>query len=136
MSKARFWCLTLFSGDEFKLPEHPLDLIGDKVDGKSVTYAIAGYETCPQTERLHCHVYVEFKNPRAMGGVKNWIGSNSAHCEPRREKDSNKASILYCKGYEKREEGKEEPADWPEEYKGYQFKDEERKENIWHEAGN
>ena len=85
MSKARFWTFTIFSTEDYDLPEAVADIIMDKIDGKSCTYAIVGYETCPSTGRKHCQGYVEFKNPRAMGGVKTWLGVNHAHIEKRRE---------------------------------------------------
>lgn len=134
MSKHRFWCLTLFGTDDRKLPEAVADLLEDKVDEKSVTYAIAGYEYCPETGRKHAHIYAEFKNPRAMAGVKTWLGWNNAHCEPRQEKESNKSSILYCKGFEKMgaNDAKELEV---EAHPGYKLKDVERGENVWHEEG-
>lgn len=73
MSKARDWCITLFGNNTYELKEAK-ETIEDRVDGESTLYAIAGRETCPQTQREHIHVYVEFNNPRAMGGVKKWIG--------------------------------------------------------------
>lgn len=73
MSKARAWCITLFETKTYEL-KSAKEIIDGRVDGESVLYAIAGRETCPETQREHAHVYVEFHNPRAMGGVKKWIG--------------------------------------------------------------
>ncbi len=56
-------------------------------------------EMCPQTNRQHLQFFISFKNPRTLGGVKQYIGDIAAHLEPARNVQK---AIEYCNKQETR----------------------------------
>lgn len=69
------WCITVHVAniEEFT----PASLFpSDRVD-----YACWGFETCPDTGRLHWHLYLRMRTRSRMETVKRFLNRDDAHCE-------------------------------------------------------
>jgi len=80
--KFRGWILTLWNKISIIEPE----------DVKAI-YSVVGEEICPDTQKLHYHQFIYFKNPRTFSGIKKMTTSD-AHIEIVR---CNSDSMKYCK---------------------------------------
>lgn len=97
---ARAWLLTTFDQDVMNLKENMIN------DGsphhEDVQYAVWQIELCPQTDRLHAHVYIAFKKAVRMTYAQAVITDEVAHAE----KVADRArSIEYCQKQESKVEG-------------------------------
>lgn len=52
-------------------------------DNTTISYLISHRELCPDTQRLHHHIYVEFKKPMSLRAVKRVFNDQTLHVEPR-----------------------------------------------------
>ena len=46
-------------------------------------YIIWAWEKCPQTKKIHCHIYAEFKSRKRLTQIKTLLGIEDAHIEKR-----------------------------------------------------
>lgn len=76
------WMVTVFGEED---PVLPIDGVG---------YATWGKETCPDTGRVHYHLYLRFVKKCRMSTLKNRLANNTAHCEP--AQGSEKECRDYC----------------------------------------
>lgn len=84
MSRIRRWCFTSFK----------VEIKDKKYDNNKFKYLIMGSETCPKTKKKHIQGYIEFTNPRTIGGVKKFFEEESMHLEP--AKGTREHNITYC----------------------------------------
>lgn len=87
MSRVRNYCFTSWSEPKY-------------VEEKS-NYMIYQKEKCPSTGNIHYQGYIELKDKLSIKQVKEIIGDNKAHLEPRF--GSQKQAIDYCKKKESAE---------------------------------
>lgn len=87
--KTRDWCWTYYTDEEGWIPPQQ----------PSETYTIFQWEICPTSGRRHAQGFSQFRNPRALGGLKKWI---NAHFELR-EGSAQEASD-YCEKPDTRED--------------------------------
>jgi len=78
--KFRNCCITSFS-DEVKY------------DKEYIRYIVYHREVCPDTQKLHYHVYVEFDGRFSLKKIKEIFNDNTIHCEERKGKQ--KEAIDY-----------------------------------------
>lgn len=80
-------CFTLF------------DYTGEQLDSlyknEKICYVVCGFEICPKTGKAHVQGYLESEVPISLKQIKDILGSNSAHVEPRY--GTQKQAIDYCK---------------------------------------
>ncbi len=82
MSQARRWCFTMFFEDPADLPTSlPL----------SATFLVFGWELCPTTKRPHAQGYVEWSNPKMLGGCRKVLEANWTIA-----RGDQKQNIKYC----------------------------------------
>lgn len=62
---------------------------------ETTRYCIAGAEICPNTKRYHWQGYLEVNKPMDLGPIKQLLGCNHVHLEPRRGTQAQ--AIEYCK---------------------------------------
>lgn len=62
---------------------------------KDLRYIICGAEVCPETGRHHWQGYAEVTRAMGIKGIKEVLGSNDVHLEPRR--GSQQQAIDYCR---------------------------------------
>lgn len=79
-------------GTSYKLTE----LQDDEQTLQSIAYQL---EQCPTTGKTHLQFCLSFHHPRALTGVKRYIGDNTAHLEPTRNLN---AALQYCNKLESR----------------------------------
>lgn len=83
----RDWLLTFW-------PEAPSTRIIRPKSTKYVKYYTGQLEVCPDTKRLHGHIYIELSAPRTRNFLKDLFDNKTMHCEPR--KGTQKQAIAYC----------------------------------------
>jgi len=88
--KSRDWCWTHYTDEKDWSPKQE----------PTETYTIYQWEICPSTGRRHAQGFTQFKNPRALGGVKKWLPG--AHFEHR--KGTAQEASDYCQKPETRED--------------------------------
>lgn len=99
--QSKRWCLTVH--DDTWTPTFTQDM----------AFAVWQRERCPETGRLHVHVYVRFNTRKRMNTVKNVFIRQDAHCEI--AKGNEQQCTDYC---EKEESRVEAGARWhPENFK-------------------
>ena len=99
--QSKRWCLTVH--DDTWTPTFTQDM----------AFAVWQRERCPETGRLHVHVYVRFNTRKRMNTVKNAFARQDAHCEI--AKGNEQQCTDYC---EKEESRVEAGARWhPENFK-------------------
>jgi len=87
-ARSRYWCVTTFNYNNDA--EH---IFASKPPG--VRYVVWQEERCPETDRLHVHIYLRFEQPSTMGQVKRLCNDNAAHCEERRGSEAE--AVAYVK---------------------------------------
>lgn len=80
----RNFCFTSFS-----------PILADTLDRPMFKYLVMQKEVCPNTQREHWQGYAELKSQRRLNGVKEALGDEKAHIEPRR--GTAKEAADYCK---------------------------------------
>lgn len=71
--RVRHWCFTIFDDAEhYALVLTP-----------QIIYSVWQVERSPETQRLHVQGYIELKSATLLNTVKNILGSQTAHLEPR-----------------------------------------------------
>lgn len=98
------WCFTSY---ENEAPPY----VAEKMK-----YMVFQIERCPDTQRLHFQGYVEFARSYKMQTVKNLLGSNTIHVEPRR-KERHEARE-YCMKEDTRIDGPFEFGIWNDKSQG------------------
>lgn len=81
----RDWMITFW-------PEEPVVPV-PKVKG-NVSFYCGQCEICPDTKKLHGHIYIELKAPRTKNFLKAIFDDNTMHCEPR--KGTQEQAIKYA----------------------------------------
>lgn len=66
------------------------------------SYVVGQYELCPSTQKQHFQGYLECQNGMSLKRVKDLLGDQTAHLEPR--KGSQKQAITYVTKLETRDE--------------------------------
>lgn len=84
------WCLTVY--DEAWIPQFNAE----------AAFGVWQREACPDTGRIHVHIYVRFVNRKRMTTVKNYFQRQDAHCEF--AKGSEEEATAYCEKEESRVE--------------------------------
>lgn len=82
------WCLTVF--DDVWTPTFTPDM----------KFAVWQRERCPQTQRIHVHIYVRFVGRKRMAAVKNAFARQDMHCEVAR--GTEEECTNYCEKEESR----------------------------------
>lgn len=88
--QSKRWCLTVF--DDAWIPTFNAEAV----------FAVWQRELCPDTGRLHVHVYVRFSTRKKMTTVKNYFQRQDAHCEI--TQGSEEQATAYCEKEESRSE--------------------------------
>lgn len=84
---AKNWCVTIFGEREHATLLSRLEQV--------TTYAIAGREICPKTQRIHQQCYFQFTQKRRINFIKSILGEPTAHCEIAR--GSPESNTQYCR---------------------------------------
>jgi Putative viral replication protein. len=93
MARTANWLLTDW---EDKWPtDEEYEPVWKRAEDVGWSYQCNGRERCPETGRVHYHVYLEFPKPVTMGKLKKLLGTPWIHIEPRR--GSQKQAIDYCR---------------------------------------
>lgn len=58
-------------------------------DGEVLHYMKAVQHKCPDTDKLHWHLFLHFKTRRTMASVKTFLGDQTAHLKPLQNNDTN-----------------------------------------------
>lgn len=82
------WCLTVF--DDVWTPTFTPDM----------KFAVWQRERCPQSQRIHVHIYVRFVSRKRMAAVKNAFARQDMHCEVSR--GTEEECTNYCEKEESR----------------------------------
>jgi hypothetical protein len=93
------WFLTYYPTDD------PPSLLS--IDDDDVVYYITQLEKCPTTNRIHGHMYIEFKQKKSMTSIKKLFNDNTINCQIR--KGSQQQAIAYCSKVESRLDPSIEP---------------------------
>lgn len=102
---ARSWVFTIFGN----LVQSGADLYQD-YEAQDVRYIVWQREIAPDTQQAHLQGYVEFTKPKRLRAVKQALGSETAHVEPRR--GTRDQARDYARKEETREAGPWERGEW------------------------
>lgn len=80
------WMLTRWGEDRVVIP----------LEGTA--YATWGMETCPDTGRVHTHIYIRLEKKCRMSTLKNRFNDSTLHCEPARGTESQCRDYCWCEG--------------------------------------
>jgi len=93
--KSRYWCCTYFPPVSDFLDASALSF------PTQVRYAVWQVESCPDTDKKHLQMYLEFNGPVSLSYLRSWLPG--IHCERRR--GTQQQAIDYCKKSESRSMG-------------------------------
>lgn len=86
----RAWCITTFKPELQEAPHNLFQALPEKAK-----FVIWQQERCPDTQRVHMHIYIRFAEPVRFAAVQKLINDMGAHCEPRR--GTEKEAADYCR---------------------------------------
>lgn len=100
---ARHWLYTVWANE--------LDCSG-LADCPDFKYAVWQKERCPETGRLHWHLYVELKRPQRWGRVPQLIGLRVGQWHAAKRRGTRDQARAYCRKERTRVEGPFELGEW------------------------
>ncbi len=95
------WCFTDFGGAKGNRREIKgwEDWAAEQAKGKTgkVVYVVVGMEICPNTKKPHGQGFLQLKNRLRLRGVKDQVGLQAIHLEPKAKNSTVEEAIDYCK---------------------------------------